>query len=507
MSLSSRPVAVAFVLLASASSSLAAPITAVLRLRARVSIEALAGSVSDPKSAHYGRFYTPEEIGAVSGPSDLDYRALLAQVRADGFKIESESPTHLWVGISGDAPHFEKTFGAKFEFLADGRHRDVASARVPFRYSMIQSVAGLDSVRKARPHLRRGEDGVASATGISQGAIKTAYGFDAIYRAGITGKGQHVAVATYDGFNVDDVREFYRVSNLSPGPTVDLVSFNGTAAFDSDSAIETELDAEFSGMIAPGAAVHVFASASNSDAGELQMFTAILDDNRAKVANYSWGSCETELTPAHRDEMAKVFARAQAQGVNVMVASGDTGSDSCGNGTLVADWPAAAIGVVAVGGTTLSLQNSILSESAWKGSGGGISAVFGLPTWQSGLGGPFVRRSYPDVAFNADPSSGQAVWAHVNGVARWLVIGGTSMSAPQWSGFMALVGEAREAAGLGPLGDLNPVLYGLKPSERETMLNDVTVGSNGAYQAGPGWDAVTGFGSLQAAGLLERLAR
>src|ERR1700675_1627840 len=102
-----------------------------------------------------------------------------------------------------------------------------------------------------------------------------------------------------------------------------------------NSAGETELDAEFSGMIAPGASIHVFASSQNSDAGELAMFTAILDDNRAKVVNYSWGSCDNQVSSSHQADMDKVFARAVAQGVNILNASGDSGSDCVGDGSTV----------------------------------------------------------------------------------------------------------------------------------------------------------------------------
>ncbi|MGZ3690362.1 MAG: S53 family peptidase, partial [Pseudobdellovibrio sp.] len=343
----------------------------------------------------------------------------------------------------------------------------------------------------------------AGIPGVAQATIKSAYGFAPIYKAGITGQGQHIAIATYDGFHVDIVRKFYTLSKLTPTPTVDQVAFNGDAKFDENSAVETSLDAEFAGMMAPGASVHVFASAENSDAGELAMFTAILDDNRAQVVNYSWGSCEVGLDPNHSADMAKVFARAVAQGVNILVASGDSGSDSCQNNTVAADWPAANPNVVAVGGTRFSQTGGKLSETGWDGSGGGISALWELPTYQANLGGNYTKRSYPDVAFNADPASGQAVYAESNGKAGWFVIGGTSMAAPQWSGFMALVGEARAKASKAPVGFINPIIYSLSAADSAATFNDVTSGSNGAFTSAAGWDAVTGLGSMNASPLLN----
>ena len=481
----------------------ASPITAVLKLKEKVSMEQLAHNVQDPRSDHFQKFYEPAEIRALSAPSDQEYQELLQGLKEEGFTVVSESATHLWVSIRAEAGLFESVFSTQIQSLSPKLHQRTAKVMVPYHLSLIESVGGLSNTRKAFPKLRKSMDAPEAAPGgIPQATIKSAYGFSPLYAAGLTGKGQHIAIATYDGFHADLVRKFYTLSALNPMPSVDQVDFNGVAAFDPNSAIETELDAEFSGMIAPGAAVHVFPSATNDDTGELQMFTAILDDNRAKIVNYSWGSCENGLDPKHTADMEKVFARAVAQGVNIMVASGDSGSDSCGDGTKVADWPAANDNIVAVGGTTFSQSGGKISESAWSGSGGGISAIWALPSYQSGLGGMFTMRSYPDVAFNADPHSGQAIWTEANGKTGWLTVGGTSMAAPQWSGFLALVGEAREKAGKGPVGFLNPILY---RGNLGSSFHDVTSGSNGGYSAGNGWDAVTGFGSMQADVFLNAL--
>ena len=97
-----------------------------------------------------------------------------------------------------------------------------------------------------------------------------------------------------------------------------------------------------------------------------------------------------------------------------------------------------------------------------------------------------------------------ATGACTHGTAGWMTIGGTSMAAPQWSGFMALVGEARAKAGKSALGQLNPILYSLSASTQAKVFHDVTKGNNG-MAAGVGYDAVTGLGSLQADQLLNTL--
>lgn len=493
-------------------SASAKPVTAVLRLKSKIPMSEFAKDVNNPSSPRYHKYYSPEELRAFAAPSVGEYADLLESLKRQGFAVVGESSTHLWVSVRGDSSLFEKTFATKLHIQKSGLRTMAVQPQVPNHLPLVASVVGLDNSRKRTPKLRFSGlslDAQASKPGgIPQATIKTAYGFDPIYQSGLTGRGQHIAVATYMGFNIQDVRDFYTQSNLSPGPSVDQVQFNGEPKLDDNSAVETELDAEFTGMMAPGASVHVFASATNDDAGEAQMFTAILDDNRAKVVNYSWGSCETGLDAAHKDEMDQIFSRAVAQGVNIMVASGDSGSDSCQDGTVAADWPGANPNIVAVGGTTFSYSGNQMSEVAWSGSGGGISKLFDRPAYQQDLNQMFSMRSYPDVAFNADPRSGQAIYARQDSTSNpgWFVVGGTSMAAPQWSGFLALVEEARQNQGLGTLGFLPPQLYAAKPSQLAKIMNDVTSGSNGAFQAGPGFDAVTGLGSMQAANLLQYLS-
>jgi kumamolisin len=482
--------------------TLAEQITTTLHLKERVSMQELAQNVHNPASSHFNRFYEPSEIRQLAAPTDAQYNDLVAGLKAEGFAIVSESPTHLWLSVRGEHAIYESLLNTRIQFLGNGLHTHMQAVQIPIQLSMIDSVAGLDNRRKSHPHMKFGPRLSSPGGGISLDDIRAAYGFNPLYSAGLSGNGQHLAIATYDGFKINNVNTFYRMIGLSAAPVVDQVTFNGTPAYNVNSAGESELDVEFSGMIAPGANIHVFASADNSDAGELAMFTAILDDNRAKVVNYSWGNCETDLTAQHQADMNTVFARAVAQGVNVTVATGDNGSDSCGDNTFKADWPAASPYVVAVGGTSFNYAGGVLSETGWKDSGGGISAIWKLPTWQNGLGGIFTMRSYPDVSFNADPNSGQAIYTGDTGQTSWMIVGGTSMAAPQWAGFLILVGEARQTAGKGDIGYIAPIIYGLTSDQRASMFHDVTSGNNGLYSCNAGWDAVTGWGSMQADALL-----
>jgi kumamolisin len=494
--------------------AMAKPVTAVIRLSEAVPMSELARQVTDPSSPRYHKFFTPEEIRALSAPGDSQYQMVLEQLRAEGLKITAESKTHLWVSVAAEKSTFERTFLTQLRPMTEGRFKVMSSLRIPAYLGLIAGVTGLDSSHQRHPLYKIQSQEGAPTRGVLPEKIKSIYGFNPIYAAGVNGTGQHIAIATYNDVNLNDINTYYQSVSLNPMPTVDRVLFNGTPPVDENSAVETSLDAEFSGMIAPGASIHVFTSAENSDAGETALFTAILDDNRAKVVNYSWGDCEKDIEAAHQTEMAPIFERAVAQGVNLMVASGDTGSASCQNDDSVQpDWPAANPNVVAVGGTALKIKGSTVTETAWAGcafgggcSGGGISTIWALPEYQKGLGGSYTMRSYPDVSFNADNmTSGEPVWATTNGRAGWIIIGGTSMSAPQWSGLMALVASAREAQGKPTLGFLNPIIYSLTPEQRAGVFTDITAGSNGAYTSADGWDAVTGWGSPKASSLFDYL--
>src|SRR5262249_31615971 len=157
---------------------------------------------------------------------------------------------------------------------------------------------------------------------------------------------------------------------------------------------------------------------------------------RAKLVNYSWGLCEDQLSAAHQADMDKVFARAIAQGVNIFAASGDSGSDCEGTGTNVSDFPADSPNITAVGGTTLTVKGTSRNEAGWSGSGGGISKKYAKPDYEASFDASvYTGRAYPDISFNADPSTGQAVWAHYSPfedakTASYVVVGGTSMAAP-----------------------------------------------------------------------------
>jgi kumamolisin len=200
---------------------------------------------------------------------------------------------------------------------------------------------------------------------------------------------------------------------------------------------------------------------------------------------------------------------AAAIGVTVTVAAGDDGStDGVTDGKQHVDFPASSPYVLACGGTRVTQSgNKISAEAVWNelsnnegATGGGISDVFPIPDYQKNanvpktLGSAFAGRGVPDVSGDADPETGYYV--RVDGQMQ--VIGGTSAVAPLWAGLAALLNQQLGHS----IGFVNPKLYAIPAAS----FRDIVTGNNGAWKAGPNWDACTGLGSPNGVSLASALA-
>jgi kumamolisin len=279
---------------------------------------------------------------------------------------------------------------------------------------------------------------------------------------------------------------------------------------------EVELDIEVIGGVAPGAAQQVY-FAPNTDQGFIDAISDAVHAATTPIAiSISWGQSEDQWTAQSRTSMDAAFQDAVAIGVTVTVAAGDNGSsdDSTTTSGVHVDFPASSPNVLACGGTTLegsTTTSTITSEVVWNeqasnegATGGGVSDVFPLPSYQANAGVPAsagggkTGRGVPDVAGNADPVTGYSVV--VDGQQE--PIGGTSAVAPLWAGLIARLAQATGKR----FGLLQTSLYaGVKAGTAATGFNDITEGNNGAYKAGPGWDACTGLGSPDGTALLTLL--
>jgi kumamolisin len=330
----------------------------------------------------------------------------------------------------------------------------------------------------------------------------------AAYRfpAGYDGTGQGIAMIELGGGYTDAGLSQYFQSIGVTAPQVTAVPVDGGANSPTGSADgpdgEVQLDIEVAGALAPGAAFSVY-FAPNTDQGFADAVTDAVHATPTPTAiSISWGQPEDSWSAQSVQVMDAACADAVALGITVTAAAGDNGStDGATDGKQHCDFPASSPHVLACGGTTLALDSSgaISAETVWndqngEATGGGVSTLFPVPSWQSGAGVPDnadsgkAGRGVPDVAGNADPASGYRVL--VDGTST--VVGGTSAVAPLWA---ALVARLAQQAGR-KLGLLQTVIYqGAQPGAGQPGFRDVTSGGNGAYSAGPGWDACTGLGS------------
>jgi kumamolisin len=273
------------------------------------------------------------------------------------------------------------------------------------------------------------------------------------------------------------------------------------------------LDIEVAGSVAPAAKIVVYFT-PNTDAGFLDAINQAVTDktNKPSVLSISWGGAESTWTAQSLQSYNSALQTAAAVGVTVCVAAGDDGStDGVTDGLQHVDFPASSPYALACGGTHLVASgNTIGSEQVWNdlpsdgATGGGISATFPLPTWQAGAhvppsvnAGNFAGRGLPDVAGDADPGTGYRV--EVDGSK--IVVGGTSAVAPLWAGLIACFNSQLKTS----VGYFNPGLYQQIATQAGTF-HDITSGNNGDYQAGPGWDACTGWGSPNGAAIQKALA-
>jgi subtilase family serine protease len=255
-------------------------------------------------------------------------------------------------------------------------------------------------------------------------------------------------------------------------PTANFVEHKmaATISVNSGWALEISLDVEWAHAIAPQATILLVEARSNSLTDLLAAVNYATSYPGVVAVSMSWGGSEFSTETSYDSYFA-------TSGIVFFASSGDNGA-----GVI---WPSSSPNVVSVGGTTLNVDQSgaVTSETAWSGSGGGVSAYEPRPAYQANYGLTYAKRSTPDVSYDADPNTGVYVYDSTpyQGAKGWWVVGGTSVGAPQWAAIQAL-GQTT--------GNTNFYQDG-SPS---SYFRDITSGSN-RYSAGIGYDLVTGLGS------------
>jgi subtilase family serine protease len=348
---------------------------------------------------------------------------------------------------------------------------------------------------------RRAAGGGPPSSALTPAQVRHIYGFDKISNLGM---GQTIAIVdAFDDPNIfNDANVFDKqfMTGLTGGTSYYTAYGDSTKwltqAFASGTrpsgnygwGQEISLDVEWMHAIAPLAKILLVEASSNG-------FSALLaaDDyavsHGATVISNSWGGGEFSGEKSYDSHFA-------AKGVTFVFSAGDSGNQS---------YPAESPNVVSVGGTSLhhDANYNWSSESGWSKGGGGVSGYESKPSYQKGVN--YANRANPDVAYDADPSTGFAVYDSYGGYS-WGQYGGTSAGAPQWAALIAIADQGRVAAHKSILDGVSqtlPALYAMTTGTDGTkQLYDVTTGGNAVGSAGPGYDLATGRGTPRRADLV-----
>ncbi len=446
------------------------------------------------------------------GADPADAEAVREVVTGAGAEVVTEDMAGRRVKVRGTYAVLAPLFGVELrEAKGERGSFRMRSGALTLPASIADSVVavlGLDDRDQARTRVA-----YAAATSTSYTPVQ----LGEIYRfpEGTDGSGQIVAIIELGGgYRQADLDTYF--GKLGVGsPEVTAVGVDGATNAPTGDAGgpdgEVLLDVEVVGALAPKAQIKVY-FAPNTDAGFLNAVTEAVHASPAPAAiSISWGQSEDQWTGQARTAMDEAFADAGAVGAVVTAAAGDNGS-SDGSDGVHCDFPSSSPHVLACGGTSLqATDTTVSSETVWNGAsgggatGGGISDVFPVPDYQSHAGVPErsgggTGRGVPDVSAVADPATGYQV--RIDGTDS--VIGGTSAVAPLWA---ALAARLVQATGT-RFTDIHGTLYaGVAAGVAPEGFRDITSGSNGAYQAAPGWDACTGLGVPVGAELLARLKK
>ncbi|WP_035466172.1 protease pro-enzyme activation domain-containing protein [Alicyclobacillus pomorum] len=476
---------------------------------------------------HQRRHLSHEEFAATYNVNPDDLKKVEEFAHDYGLDVNQVNSAAGTVTLSGLAASFSKAFGVDLanyehpEFTYRGRTGHV---HIPENLAdIVQAVLGLDNRPQSGAKFRifDKKEGFVRAmeTGVSYTPPEVAQLYN--FPSNVNCSDQCIGIIELGGgYRPDDLKEYFTRIGI-PQPNISDVSVDGANnAPTGDSGGpdgEVALDIEVAAAVAQGARIAVY-FAPNTDAGFLNAITTAIHDTRNKpsVISISWGGPENAWTPQAIQAMNRAFQDAAALGITVCCASGDNGSsDGVNDGRVHVDFPASSPYVLACGGTRLEGSGrTIEREFAWNegmnggATGGGVSDVFNLPSWQenahvppSANPGGRIGRGIPDVAGNADPATGYQVL--VDG--QQLSIGGTSAVAPLWAGLIAIINQKLGHS----VGFVNPVLYSL-PTQ---VFHDITSGNNdmngdnGPYETQSGWDACTGLGSPDGTKLMDAITQ
>ncbi len=518
----------------------------------QVALDQLLSEQQTLSSPNYHNWLSPEQFGDRFGLSPNDAVKISSWLQSEGLVVDGVSRGRNWIWFSGTAGQIQTALRTNLRrYRVDGElhFANAIEPSVPAAIEpLVAGILGLDdflpkSPRNSMPPLYTSASGSHS---LAPDDFATIYNLNPLYNAGFNGLGQRIVVAGASAVDIADIQAFRNIYNLPPNDP-QLILVPGTPDPGRTSAeIEGDLDIEWTGAVARQASIlYVYGLNVVSIA-----IAYAIDQNLAPIITMSFGNCEKRVSPTTLASTRALAQQANAQGITWLAASGDAGAATCDQGSqsasqgLSVDFPASLAEVTGIGGTQFdagsgnywSASNSVnlasalsyIPEMGWNqsglsglgSSGGGLSVLFAQPSWQTGPGVPNGSgRAVPDLSLAA----GTAVGYRVIHGGQSYVGGGTSAGTPSFAGILALVNQYQLANGSqtqSGQGNINPNLYSLAQNTTD-VFHDITTGNNIVpciigtadclsgvlgYAAGPGYDLVTGLGSIDGYNLAFNLS-
>ncbi|MCZ2148896.1 MAG: S8 family serine peptidase [Bryobacterales bacterium] len=517
----------------------------------QAALEQLLAQQREPSSPNYHRWLTPEQYADRFGVSAADIAKITSWLESQGFEVDMVARSRTWITFSGTAGQTRGAFHtAIHRYLRNGEvhYANYANPAVPAALApLVAGIRGLNNFR-LKPRSRRKPE-MTSASGLHSIApddFAVIYNVAPLYQAGIDGTGMKIAVVGQTGINTSDIDAFRSRFRL-PAQNLQqiLVPRRPDPGIITDELGEADLDIEWAGAVARNATtIYVY----SDDVWQSALYA--IDQNAAPVLSMSYGNCE-ESDLVDLPSFQSAAQQANAQGMTLLAAAGDLGAADCEdltayvaqNGYAV-DAPGSVPEVTAMGGTMFNEQGgaywsnnntangasalSYIPEVVWNdtaaggglaATGGGSSIFFPRPAWQAGPGVPNDSvRHVPDLALNSSAEH-DGYYVYTGGSAG--LYGGTSAAAPSMAGIICLLNQYLVSTGAlrqPGLGNINPALYRLAQSTTG-IFHDITAGNNTVpcvpgspdcvngqlgITAGPGYDRVTGLGSVDAYNLVRQ---
>ncbi len=515
----------------------------------------------NPSSPRFHLWLTPAQYGAQFGLSSSDLAKVSAWLTGQGLEIAAVSPSSNFIRVNGTVAQLQTALGVSIHSLSLDGEQHFSNVTDPILPSTlagtVNGITGLNDFKlKSRAQFKKvvRPNFTSSISGnhyIAPGDFYAIYDVSPLLSSSINGSGVTIAVVGQTDISLADAAAFRSASGLSAQPpTVRLFGADpGTLAGDVNEAM---LDVEWSGAVAPSASILYV---NSNDVVGLSLINAITS-NLAPIISISYGACESVFGQRNLTTLNQYFQQANVQGQTVVGPAGDSGATDCDYRSITAadglsvDFPASSPFVTGLGGTMLNegtgnywssgnnnnagsalgyIPETVWNESGANGlasGGGGVSAYFAKPAWQTGAGVPTdLSRDVPDLSLaSANGHDGFLYCVQgscVNGYRdlnqNLTVVGGTSVAAPSFAGILALVEQKTG----GRLGNANPQIYGLANSTfYNNVFHDITGGNNYSncvqgspncpnggsigYNTTTGYDLATGWGSIDAFNLVNK---